>query len=168
MIRKLSGPQEKYMRLFGSYLYDEEDESNPAGFFIGTSCGKSMQKPTPAQITKDNEQDVGLRYCLVRDSREWNLDDRRFIKPLRLTRRLPSSATGLSADTLNSDMHTGFHATWKRLQDASTRTWSADIVDSTEVLGKIELCLPYIQVCGKLLCEEFETYVNVFIEQNIL
>ena len=163
LTRQLSGPEERYLRMFGTYVFDPEEEENPAGFFIGTSCGSTMLKPTPEQIEEDKTTDTGLRFCLVRDSRHWNLDDRMFVKPLRLTKRLRSPSDTLSADSAIGSAQTGFHVTWKRLQDASTKTWSAEIVDRREVLGKLELCLPYIQVCGKLLCDEFGACVNEYL-----
>lgn len=142
-----SGTQQ--FRILGTYVFDE-DHSKQCAIFPAQSCGFDMTTGTAVKEGKP---------VLLRDTREWDLVDRKFKSALYVGHRIPSEVGDPRRNPKLKQR--SFHFRWIREKEPSTSNWSKEICRLTGVGGSIELVFPTIQVSGDVLCEEMS---NMFTE----
>ena len=156
MVKKeVSGPSGNLLRILGTYVYNPRSSKQPCAWFVGRRCGRSMKRPRQSNDGKPQDRAVSV---LLRDSREWSVEDKGFLHPLRVCKRIPTAVLNPTANPLgaaNSSCLLGFKATWRTVQAVRSTMWSESLTRTSQVIGILEVSVPFVQCTGNVLSVEF-------------
>ena len=168
MLRKYGMSRgEGVMRLLGTYEFDEGDIQQPTYIHVGRS--RAHGSTDVVDEREPNGKEHGLvQHVLMRATRAWNVEDRRYETPLRLQCYSASSMQRQPCYELEDLNTSWFHLIWKKAPEVRHRNWSSSITQSDVIVGKLEVVFPCVIISGSMLCDEFTSLLTNTVLQSVV
>lgn len=141
------------LRMLGAVVQSSQDDSLPMYVTVGESIPSSGSEGIQKQV-------------VMRQNTVWNNVEGMFVAPLQL-KTISSTelqvkareALGQEAFVKNKDRYE-FSITWRSESHSELQSIFAKSPEPKDVLGVLEVCIPYVLVKGMEHCEDFSTIAS--------